>query len=431
MRLARLSVAGAVLMLSFGAAAGPVDSPVGCGGACAIDQAPVGCPKGVCNRDDYALQVGALSFPPPRYPGALEALRVTPPSPPVSTKASETNVTLQDLIRGASGVNEALRICTSLSEAPPEFWREALVQRNGLLACNKATLPLREQRELNAETYFAFLGGAPTQQQSTYKELFRSYKESCLQPLSQYQGTNPFQALFGRQFSSALLENVGLVTGKAGSSEAICTGSIIRLSDAPKKLALMTAAHCLGISRSMGPESSQIVSPFESIEFTSLQGQTIRARVSADVRGWIYPGRKDLAIIPVDASAETLEGLPIGDSASLKPWEPLYLVGINPVLMVLASTEQTGPPDVSTLARDAATITLSTPCRVLGVEGGRLLHNCETEKQMSGSPILVLENTGPKVVAVHTGGLDVPEPLAGCGPDSTQAFNQGVIAPLK
>ena len=58
--------------------------------------------------------------------------------------------------------------------------------------------------------------------------------------------------------------------------------------------------------------------------------------VEPSVKGWIYPTRNDLALIAApEGFSDAFDGLPLGNPAALKGWEPLYLVGINPVLKPL------------------------------------------------------------------------------------------------
>ncbi|MCK9913686.1 hypothetical protein MXD81_31340 [Microbacteriaceae bacterium K1510] len=234
-----------------------------------------------------------------------------------------------------------------------------------------------------AETSPIFVdqGAEPKRQVNTLKELFRSYREACRQPLERYQDTLPFRSLFGLEFYDQLRENIGTLVGRNGSSGLQCTASVVSLSKEPKRIGLLTAAHCLGATRSMGTESSQIESVFKSLVFTSLFGRKMPVHVKADVREWIYPQRNDLVLVPASDNTRTqIEGLSLTDPRDLKGWDPLYLVGVNPIMMALANAERTGTDEIR--PAQATTITLAAPCRVVGLDRGRLVHNCETGKHV-------------------------------------------------
>lgn len=446
----------------------PVEAPVGCGGLCVSDvvatpsptacgdlcvvtmaraqETPVGCPGGLCltarvappsevgcggfcANSEYSQNVATFGFP-LKLAGAAESLgTAVPEAPETPAGAPAFAAGLADLKSFAARIDNDRRICTTRAGAPISVWREALVQRPALLACDRAARPLLEQREDNAEAYFAFLSGAVTRQASTFKELFRAYKEACLQPIEQYESVNAFRSLFGTEFSARVRDNVGTLVGRTGSYRYQCTATIVRLSEEPKAIGLLTAAHCVGATRSMGIDSNQIESVAGALLFTSLSGHQMAVRINEDVRGWIYPLRHDLAIVPATTDiTKQVEGLPIGNPSTLNGWDPLYLIGINPILMALAMADNASTAEIMPI--QATTITLSTPCRVIGLDRGRLVHNCETEKQMSGSPVFAMINGSPAIVAVHTGGDNAPSPLAACGSSSWPAINQAVIVPF-
>jgi hypothetical protein len=170
--------------------------------------------------------------------------------------------------------------------------------------------------------------------------------------------------------------------------------------------------------------SRQIISNFTDLRFTSLSGLTASVTVDPDVRGWIFPERHDLVVLPiVGEPSGAFKGLPSIAPSALTPMQPIYLVGINPIVQAIANS------DGNDSLLSGATITLAAPCRVVGVDGGRLSHNCETEKQMSGSPMFAVGNNGPGVVAVHVAGDDAPSPLQVCGPTSWPVTNHAVLLP--
>lgn len=409
----------------------PVEMPVGCGDLCLSysipNPSPGGC-GGACASPEFNDQVRAFGFG-FRSNGTAESLaRALSEAPSFRESPPDFETGVAGLTSAAGRVDRDFRICGSRANAPAGLWREALVQRPALLACEKAVRPLMELREDDPE-YFAFLGGGVVKRGETFKTLFRTYKDACLQPLTDYQNTGPFLALFGTAFAEQLRQGVGTLVGRNGGSGFQCTASIIKLSDEPKKVGLLTAAHCVGAVRPMGTESSQVVDLFNPLTFTSLGGRTLVVNISSDVRGWMFPVDEDVAIIPATAHLpEDIKGLPLGNPTTLKPFEPLYLVGINPVLSALVKADG---DDHGESALKAATITLSAPCRAIGIDRGRMVHNCETEKQMSGSPIFSLTDGVASIVAVHTAGDDKATPLAACGAESWVAINRAVLVPSR
>ncbi|WP_315833778.1 hypothetical protein [Bradyrhizobium prioriisuperbiae] len=414
----------------------PVQAPVGCGGVCLtlspppvklVVDTPVGCGS-FCNIDDdnFEEQVKTFKFPLKTYLGT-ESLEIA--SPPADKNAF-TNTSFK-LARSMledqkTHFDDDFRICTSRAEAPQSVWREALVQRSKLLACQKAAELVLEQRGDNAVTYFRFLNGQSTGQSGSLAELARNYKEACLQPLSDYYTTAPFQSLFGAEFGNALLDNVGGLSGRAGAVTSLCTASIV--ADGAGKLSLLTAAHCIGSIRTMG-QGQQVASLFDELVFTSLSGKKMRVEVDQDVKGWLFMPGRDLVQIPASADVEAVtKGLEFGNPKSLQAWDPLYIVGLNPMLSAVARADQS-VTNIQPL--QAATITFSAPCRVIGISGALLSHNCETEKQMSGSPVFAMIGGKPVVVAEHTGGDNQPSPIAACGLNSFAASNRAVILPSK
>jgi hypothetical protein len=149
-------------------------------------------------------------------------------------------------------------------------------------------------------------------------------------------------------------------------------------------------------------------------------------KIDPDIQGWTYSTSNDLAVIPITLQngISDLTGLPLASSAALTAWQPLYLFGIHPIAVRL---NHLNGLNGDTAVKQAVTVSLSMPCRVYGIHEGQILHNCETEKQMSGSPIFVVEGNVTKLAAVHTGGDPDLISLRACDPNSVRAVNQGVL----
>jgi hypothetical protein len=220
---------------------------------------------------------------------------------------------------------------------------------------------------------------------------------------------------YGSQRALQIL-TVGFRTAAAANPNTVAQSS----------LALVTAAHCIGQERPIGIGNAQILSPHDEIEFKPLDGVAMAVKIDPDVQGWTYSTSNDLAVIPFTAQqgVNNLTGLPLASSSALTAWQPLYLFGINPVVVALNRVNKL---DGDAAVKKAVTLSLGMPCRIHGIHDGQILHNCETEKQMSGSPIFVVEGGIAKLAAVHTAGDTNLFSLSACGQDSEQAANQGVL----
>ncbi|WP_170216743.1 trypsin-like serine peptidase [Stella humosa] len=335
------------------------------------------------------------------------------------------NRNVLEVSRKAIDTNKEL--CAPVASASrPDFWREALIQRKQLLRCDKIVKKLTEHRigRLSVE-YFSFLSHISTNVDETLRGLFDDYKENCLQLLSEYAHTRPFRNLFGEDFLESVISSVGLLVG----AQTACTASIVRFPGSRQRM-LATAAHCIARSeRDIGANKKQVVS-VQNLKFNALNGMSAEISIEEDVKGWIYPKETDLALIPL-ADAGPLKddvGLVVGRIGALNTLDPIYIFGINPIVLALNGAASANHYDG---LFSAATATFSTPCRIVGASAGSIGHNCETEKQMSGSPILAIQDNRPAIIGVHVAGLDRPAPLPRCGVGSWPAINYGTFMPEK
>ncbi len=430
--LKHLALATAVLAAAPSPIAGQ-EAPVGDGGLGKkfpdiIIQRPIGCGDSpLCERvvglTMYGFDSTLVNF------GDIETLpSVTEPPSAVAAGASEPparffadRLMLEDSLKL---IDRETKICSSFDATGPSLWREALLQRRTLQTCQNAVQPLLEARQQRSQEYFAFLAGQPIRSY-IIPQLLESYKDACLQTLTEYGESQSFSRLFQPAFHEELLQNLGILVT---NGQHRCMASVVQWpteSDGDV-VALVTAAHCLGATRSVGTSSRQLLSVSERIEFRPLTGQPFFAEVDPDLRDWIYLDRHDLAVIPLAAENDRFElpGFAIASKDSLKAWEPLYIFGVNPVVLALNKANGTTAPN---LLEQSVTVSLGTPCRIYGVEDGALLHNCETEKQMSGSPVFILDGNAMRLAAVHTGGSDEGFSLPGCTESAAKAANRAVV----
>jgi len=166
--------------------------------------------------------------------------------------------------------------------------------------------------------------------------------------------------------------SIGLVQTQAGGR---CTGTLI----APDLV--LTAAHCL-----ISPRTGDFVMP-GTVRFTlgydrgrfSARGAVTSYRTGAGYdpsrRG---PGREDWAILSLRTHMRGV-ALPLLQGTAA-PRTPLLLGGY-----------QQDRPEV---------IMADTGCRVLGMRGGLLLHDCAGTRGASGAPLLVRQGRGWAVAGV-------------------------------
>lgn len=342
---------------------------------------------------------------------------------PVSMSAPAPSITFRldrsGLIGQAKHDERSSLTCNVSRERPAEYWRELMVRQNETEQCSEAAeLVLDQRSKLGMPQYLQVITGKRTrdQEKSAFK-IFETYKNICLHPLADLKMTSSLNSLLGAQFVSNVKASVGELN-RPGEN-VFCTASIARRSDGAA--GLVTAAHCIGeVTRGAGDSRLQYAENYPEMTFTTFGGNQYAVQVDEDVIGYDYPDSQDAVFIPASGNRPLPAGFEIGKAPDL--WEPLYIVGVNPFLGALSKA--TDPANNDLFA--AASLSLEPGCRVYGISGRSLVHNCQTEKSMSGSPILVGDNGNARLVAVQSGETANPT-IPECPAPTAAAANMGTL----
>lgn len=315
------------------------------------------------------------------------------------------------------------RVCSASSSRPADVWHELTVRRNETRQCSNAAELVLDQREvMGAAKYLAVIAGTRSrdQEKSAFK-LFDDYKEQCLNPLMEYATSSSLGALLGSNFTVTARSSIGRLSRPG--EPVYCTAAIAKRAD--QSVGLVTAAHCIGdVTRGAGDGRLQYAANNEKMLFTAFDGTEYPVEIDEDVIGYDYAASDDSAFIPL-AEGRTLLVAPFEIGKTPELWSPLYIVGANPFLSALAKAKD--PESYS--AFSAASISLEAGCRVYGISGRGVFHNCQTEKSMSGSPIFVSRAGRAELIAVQSGEASSPT-IRECGPGSAAFANVGtLIAP--
>jgi hypothetical protein len=317
------------------------------------------------------------------------------------------------------------RSCNNSHQRPPEFWRELLLNKENISACNTAAEKMVDQRTHYYTIYSQILTGqvAPHDALTAFS-VFDEYSKECIHKLNDAGANVLLSRIMGGAFFEKAKQNVGEL--HFPGQQFHCTASFVRRdSNQSADLGIMTAAHCVGDPVKGSSDSRlQYASIIPNMEFTTLEGITYEVTVDPDLRGFEYDSNEDLVVLWSTTPFQS--GDPGGFQLSLSPkiWDPLYIVGINPFLASLGKASSGVTPALA----DVASVSLEPGCRIYGMDGPTILHNCQTEKGMSGSPIFEVRDGTAVIVGVHSGDAE-NRYITGCEKDSAAAVNFGTLIP--
>jgi hypothetical protein len=313
-------------------------------------------------------------------------------------------------------------LCNNAKERPREFWRELILSAKQVIECSEAAEIVLDQREKYWNSYVDILTGrlARSDARGQFK-LFENYRDACIWRLADIKPTAAVRFSLGQDFLQRVHENVGELNFPGRARH--CTASVVRTEvNGQPTLGLATASHCIGDpTEGAGSGKLQFGSVHQSMSFINLDGQKYGVEISPDVRGYIYGKSNDAVIIPIAFSPPSDFPHGFDLAAETELWEPLYIVGMNPLLAVLdqavAGTSEL-PKSVS--------ISFEPGCRVYAIDGPTLLHNCQTEGGMSGSPIFISSGGIAKIIAVHSGERE-KYAIPACAEGTAGAANYGTL----
>lgn len=284
--------------------------------------------------------------------------------------------------------------------------------------CSAAADLVLDQRNELGSRYLQVLTGQRTRdEEKSAFSIFENYRKLCLHPLADLKMTKSLGALLGANFVPDVKRSVGEL--HRPGVPVLCTASIAHRSSG--EVGLVTAAHCIGeVTRGAGDGRLQYAENFADLTFTAFDGKKFAVHVDEDIIGYDYPESQDAVFIPTTGAVELPSGFAIGNAPDL--WAPLYVVGVNPFLRALAKA--TNEPSNGLFG--AASLSLEPGCRVYGISGRGLVHNCQTEKSMSGSPILEAKNGIVTLVAVQSGEA-ATQTIPECPPPTAAAANLGTM----
>ncbi|TBY07323.1 trypsin-like serine peptidase [Rhizobium laguerreae] len=291
--------------------------------------------------------------------------------------------------------------CNIAHERPGEYWRELIIRHDNLVECSKAAELALERRAESGQDWLSVLAQQPgfADRQITLK-VFEDYRKACVHPLSDIKSTYPVSAMFGPSFPDEAKGQIGELNYEGRGIH--CTAAIGKRGNGTR--GLVTAAHCIGSpTLGAGDGKLQFGEVHTDMKFMSFAGKNYRVKIDPALRGFVYDRMSDAVFIPLVSDDTTIpDGFPIGPAPSV--WDPLYIVAVNPFLGALTQALRR---DNSSLL-DAGSISLEAGCRVYGINGQSLLHNCQTEKSMSGSPVFVSSGGKAMLIGVVSGEAEQP-----------------------
>ena len=182
-----------------------------------------------------------------------------------------------------------------------------------------------------------------------------------------------------------------------------------------------TAAHCIGTLSSPDLAGGRVIAPtYGRITFESISGEVTQVDVPSSALGHRVEGwAGDVALLTLPSYAGA--SLPLA-SFSADLWEPLLIVGANPFLTGLftSDAEVKGPVGPSGFS-----VSLEPYCVLMSRDAdGTMRHNCQTEQGLAGAPTLVLREGRFFVVGIHAGSVGSANDA--CSPLSVGTINRGV-----
>ncbi|MES0157307.1 hypothetical protein NKJ81_27580 [Mesorhizobium sp. M0018] len=319
-------------------------------------------------------------------------------------------------------------ICNNSTSRPVEYWRELLLRRSESERCSEAAQIMLEQRGKHRLTYFDILSGKTRRENAkTEFKVFEDYGNACIHRVEDIDSNAAAKFSFGENFKEKVKENVGELN--FDGKDVHCTATIVQFKNGNEdKIGLATAAHCVGDPiKGTSDQNLQFASVHSQMHFTTFSGKSYPVEIDPGLRGFVYGKTYDAVIIPL-ISVAAGDQLPTGFKISGRPtlWQPLYIVAVNPFLAALRNLTLSSDND----GLASASVSLEPGCRVYGIKGAQIYHNCQSEGGMSGSPIFVTAENEAKIVAVHSGEVATPL-IPECPQPTAGAANYGTLLSQK
>lgn len=319
-------------------------------------------------------------------------------------------------------------VALDVADIPESVARETMFARDGSIACDRATRDwYREQTLLEYGEVF---------EAEDVAWVRRDYVESCLTPIETvsdpkggWDGVRPensrfLRILLGDEGFERLQASLVRMPARFGR----CSGTLVWINkDGTDVLGLLTAAHCLG-SRTFRQNNGRLVADFVLYSTMNLIDQddnTIKFGVHDSNRQRVYDVvGDDVAFVPLETNA-TPDQLGVRlHSATVAPWQHLYLVGENKLLAQHRAYLRRHGVDAPL---GATTISLGATCRALGQHEDLLFHNCQTIEGTSGAGVFAIEDGEIRLVAVHSGYVGQFEAIKTANPNFF-ALMEGALA---
>lgn len=219
------------------------------------------------------------------------------------------------------------------------------------------------------------------------RTIVERYTDSCLYRLSDAKQLN----LISEQNRETILSAIGIIGGIGQH----CIGTV-------SKRRVYTSRHCFLRVNAEGKVSINF--PSREFYLRTFAGNRFRLAVPDDVdEGAGFGGREsDWIALPFAPNQDE----PVYQIA-LRPdlatdWRPLLLVSLHRYLAALSMCD--GKTQSEEEFIDASLIVDITPgCTIFAQEGYLVYHGCQTQKGMSGTPLLTIVEDELVLVAIHAG----------------------------
>ncbi|RWN24286.1 MAG: hypothetical protein EOR95_33505 [Mesorhizobium sp.] len=280
--------------------------------------------------------------------------------------------------------------CTADLNAPFEM-RQALANYRASAdfdACNKAAAVLVSRQAGLGKQANILWNRMIVRKQVDILDIVSNYANACLKKFSDAD----LKGLLTRQQRSAILDSVGVISSPTGE---ICVGMLYGSH-------VVTARHCFA---DLTPARwGQINKVPDNLKFTSFNQRGYSLSVTRSARTAFF---KALSADALDRDFTFLEAEPFDKAAAVgklikqskgmaKQWQRIMLVSLQPYLKAI--DERTSPSALD------PSIDISPTCAVLVKDGNFLLHGCQTEAGMSGTPMLAIDdNNNVVIIGLHTG----------------------------
>ncbi|MER9651697.1 hypothetical protein [Mesorhizobium sp. M0199] len=319
--------------------------------------------------------------------GAGQARSVLPPTP------SPPDLASQQILEGSvASATPDSEVCAA-KLLPPFAARQALTNyrdSENYRQCSEASKSLLSAiDDKGPEASSLYNSNYLNDKKFLYNDV-KKYADACLNRLNDKE----FTGLLTEQQRQTVLNRVGVLSDNTGD---FCVGLLYGSG-------VITAKHCF--AELSGAPPWDIKAPSSSLKFTTFANVVFKLSLGVAMQAAHFEPLstdaldKDYTVLdasPASAGAHFPDSKIQQDRAMERQWQQILLVSVQPYLK---ATQVNGMAELGI----EPSVDVAPTCSILVREGPFLLHGCQTEAGMSGTPMLAI---GPDeevvLVGLHTG----------------------------